>query len=613
MRYVDLSLVTFRPDLELLERLLASLSEQLDGVAADLLIHDNSPDPATADQILALPVLKDGGRFSRVVMQRSKTNIGFGRGHNANTAHGAAPFLFLLNQDCILEPAALVRLLRIAEEDDRRVAAWELRQVPYEHPKGYDPVTLEAPWVSGAAVLLRRKAFDAVGGFEPRIFMYGEDVDLSWRLRAKGWRLSYQPRCAIVHRTYAEPGEVKPLQVFGGVLTNLCLRARFGGLMRTLQGLAMLAAEIFAPQSFPGRRLGLAKAGFTFLLRWPYFAFTRVRANANFKPYFSGWGYELRREGAFFAFASRREQAAGARPLVSILIRTVGRAARLREALASCANQTWPKLEVIVIEDGPPDSEEVVAEFVELLDVRYVATGEKAGRARAGNLALAEAKGEWLNFLDDDDLIFADHVEVLVDTVQRHGKAGAYSLAWEVQAERVAGDGNGDAERYEEVMHLTRHRQPFDRLTLWHHNYLPIQSVLFHRRLYEKHGGFAEDMDQLEDWNLWTRYTLEDDFVLVEKTTSKYRIPADPRVAADRQAALDQAYPAARERQRALSVTLSPRVISEMADTYVRSQAVVMISQTDVRNWIVNHPLLGRLAAWRRPAREFLRRRRSAK
>ena len=49
----------------------------------------------------------------------------------------------------------------------------------------------------------------------------------------------------------------------------------------------------------------------------------------------------------------------------------------------------------------------------------------------------------------------------------------------------------------------------FDRITLWHHNFLPIQAVLFSRRLYERHGGFAEDMDQLEDWNLWTRFTLE--------------------------------------------------------------------------------------------------------
>ena len=61
-----------------------------------------------------------------------------------------------------------------------------MRQIPYEHPKAYDPVTLDTPWVSGAATLFRREAFEAVGGFDDAIFMYGEDVDLSWRLRARG-------------------------------------------------------------------------------------------------------------------------------------------------------------------------------------------------------------------------------------------------------------------------------------------------------------------------------------------------------------------------------------------------------------------------------------------
>jgi GT2 family glycosyltransferase len=609
MREVDLSLVTFRPDFDLLSRLLASIAEQLDGISAHLLIQDNSPDPATTVQLLALPALQPGGRFATVDVRHSGANLGFGKGHNACAARGSAAFLFVLNQDCILEPGTLAPLLELAANDDAKVAAWELRQIPYEHPKGYDPVTLESPWVSGAAVLLRRAAFESVGGFEPRIFMYGEDVDLSWRLRAKGWRLTYQPRIAIVHRTYSVANEVKPLQVLGSVLSNLCLRARFGGLLRTLQGLAMLAAEIVAPQDFPGRRLGLARAGLSFLARWPYFAFTRVRANATFKPHFAGWGYELRRDGAFFAFDSRRERPERPEPLVSILIRTFDRPAWLREALTSCANQTWPRLEVVVIEDGPNRSEAVVAEFRDRLDVRYRATGESVGRARAGNLALAEAKGEWLNFLDDDDLIFADHVEVLVETVLRHGMAGAYSLAWEAQTELI----DRESAKYEEVMHVTRHHQGFDRLTLWHHNYLPIQAVLFHRRLFERHGGFDEGMDQLEDWNLWTRYTLEDEFVLVEKTTSKYRVPADARVAAGRQALLDRAYAEALEKQRALLVTLSPREISEMADTYVRSQAVMMISRTDLRRWILSRPLLGRLAAWRQPVRKFLRRRKVVK
>ena len=605
MREVDISIVTYQPDLALLQQLLESLAEPTrEPLRRNVFIQDNGPDPGIVARLALLPPLQPGVAFERIDVKHSGANLGFGRAHNANAARGNASFVLVLNQDCVLEPGVLDRLMTSAAGDPPEIAAWELRQIPYEHPKAYDPVTLDTPWASGAAVLLRRKAFEAVGGFEPRIFMYGEDVDLSWRLRARGWRVVYRPKLAVVHRTYREPGEVKPLQVIGGVLTNLCLRARFGGFLRTLEGLAMLAAEVLAPRSFRGRRRGLARAGLLFLLRWPYFLWTSVAPTATFRPHFSGWGYELRRDGAFVELASRRARPRPPRPRVSILIRTAGRAAWLREALESCANQTYENLEVVVVEDGPECSRSIVAGFADRLAIRYRATGERVGRARAGNLALSESTGEWLNFLDDDDLLFADHVEVLVDAVQRTGVAGAYALAWETHTELLD---KGRA-RYDEVVHVTRHYQPFDRITLWHHNYLPIQAVMFNRGLWLQHGGFDEGMDQLEDWNLWTRYTLEDDFILVEKTTSKYRVPADAHTAAVRQALLDKAYADAIERQRALMVTLSPREISQMADSFLRSQAVMMVTRSDLRRIMGSHRVLARLGAYRQPARRVLER-----
>ena len=571
-REVDVSIVTYDPPPGSLEKLLASL-EVPAGAALrrNLLIHDNT-----------------------------RENVGFGRGHNANVARGAAPFVLIVNQDCELEPGVLEALLDRAHTDPPDVAAWELRQIPYEHPKSYDPVTLETVWVSGAAVLVRRAAFEAVGGFDPRIFMYGEDVDLSWRLRAAGWRLLYQPKLTVIHHTYREAGEVKPLQVFGGVFASLCLRARYGGLARTLQGFVLLAGEIAARESFAGRRRGLLKAGLEFLVQWRYFASTRVRSTSAFKPFFAGWSYEPRRQGAFHPFRSWRERASDPRPLVSILIRTCGRPALLREALASCANQTYAPLEVVVVEDGPVRSRAVIDEFEERLAIRYLATGEPVGRARAGNLAMREARGEWLNFLDDDDAFFADHVEVLVEAARRSGAPAAYALAWEFLD-------RPDAHR-DDVRPASRHYQRFDRFLLWHHNYLPIQTVLFSRRLFETLGGFAEDMDCLEDWNLWTRYSLANDFEFVEKTTSKYRVPAQAALAAERQEALDGAYAGAVERQRELRISISPREISEMLDAHARKETLLMVTRSDVRRFIGRHPPLARAATYRQSLRRVLRR-----
>ena len=574
---VDISIVTYHPDLELLGSLVESLAESSpQPLARNLFIHDNGGEAGTARAIETLVRARGAGAFTRVVVTASRSNVGFGRGHNANAALGGAPFFFVLNQDCVLEPGVLATLVRSASMDAREIAAWELRQIPYEHPKAYDPATFDTPWASGAALLLRRGAFEGVGGFDANIFMYGEDVDLSWRLRAAGWRIVYRPKLGVVHRTYRHANEVKPLQVCGGALTNLCLRARYGGVMATLRGLWLLAREIAAPQAFPGHRLGLVKAGAAFLARWRSFARTRVLPSARFRPHFARWDYEPRRDGAFVAFASKREAASTKGPLVSILIRTVDRPWGLREALESCAAQTYDNIEAIVIEDGPASSRAIAEEFSRRLNVRYHATGERVGRARAGNIALSMAGGEWLNFLDDDDVLFADHVEVLLAAARASGCGAAYGLAWETATRTI------DRERglYEEVHSATRHRQPFDRLTLWHHNFLPIQAVLFHRRLYERHGGFAEDMEMLEDWNLWTRYSLEDDFVLVEKTTSKYRVPAARDEAERRHRRLEAAYLDALDRQRTLRVTLPLSDVSAMAAAFAR-----------------RHRLLARLAA----------------
>jgi GT2 family glycosyltransferase len=66
-------------------------------------------------------------------------------------------------------------------------------------PDVRDPKTVD--WVSGACMLVRRSAFDAVGGFDEGFFLYWEDADLCRRLREAGWRTVYQPKVAVRHVT----------------------------------------------------------------------------------------------------------------------------------------------------------------------------------------------------------------------------------------------------------------------------------------------------------------------------------------------------------------------------------------------------------------------------
>lgn len=604
MPFLDISIVTYQPRENDLARLAVTLTENLAALPEDVgpvtvRVLDNSENAATpaslraALQALAKPP-------HRLMVEASPHNLGFGVGHNHNLKESQAEFLLVLNQDIEIEPGALAGLVEICRRDKADVAAWEMRQIPYEHPKDYDPVSLDTGWVSGAATLFRRKALQAVNGFDPHIFMYGEDVDLSWRLRAAGWRLRYLPRCAVIHRTYEIPGQIKQMQVFGGTLTNLCLRARYGGGRRVLQGVAMLWAEMLMPQAFPGRRFGLFLVLLRFAKRLSHFWRTRVRPNAHFQPRFSGWNYELRRDGAFFEFPSRQEWPGPNAPRVSILIRTIGRHTWLRQALTSASNQTYPNIEIVLVEDGPATCQTLVEEFSHRVPIRYEALGEQRGRSVAGNRALALASGEWMGFLDDDDLLFADHVEVCLYSALRRQAVGVYAIGWETHTLIV----DHETADYREELHLVKHAQAFDRVTLWHHNFLPIQTVLFHRRLYEKHGGFAEDMEQLEDWNLWTRYTLEDEFLFVPKVTSKYRVPIDQHHYAERLKALDAAYQDALQRQATMRFVTTPRDIAQLVDRHVAARSLVHMEIPHPRRWLRRSAFL----SWLLARRHFLRR-----
>lgn len=614
---LDIQIVTWRPDLALLDQLLGSLDDQdLTGWNVMLRVLDNSTDVPISQAIRELLDSHAGRqRFAAVDFVISEANGGFGAAHNRMLQRGAGRFVLLLNQDVVLEPDALVLLLDEAQRAGPRVAAWEMRQIPYEHPKVYDPATGDVPWVSGAAVLFRREALAEVAGFEPRIFLYGEDVELSWRLRARGWRLHYVARAAVQHLTYNYPDEIKRNQVLGGTLSNLLLRARFGSWRDIAQGVAMICGEMMVPQAFPGRRRGLFVNLFKFALQLPHFRLTKVKPNGEFAPEFRGWNYELRRDGAFHVFKSKRAIGHDATPaadsspaLVSILIRTRDRPAWLRQALNSVVAQTYRPLEVIVVEDGPPDSQAIVEEFAGRLEVRYQSTGDKGGRAQAGNRALQLATGQYINFLDDDDLLFADHVEVLVDAARSGNYRAAYALSWETHTEVF----DGSTARHRETMHLTRHRQPFNRVILWHHNYLPIQSVLFERSLFQQYGGFDPQLDQLEDWNLWTRYTLADDFVFVPKTTSKYRVPANSRQSAARQSQLDAAYQLVKAKQAQMRIETTPFAVSAMVEDYLRNESLIHISKTDVRRWMAAHQVLRTLASYRGRVMRRLRARKAS-
>lgn len=536
---IDVSVVTFN-SARWVGPFMASLVSQHYPVSKiHLRFVDHGSQDDTALQLERL-LAEVGSQFAgaRIIRQ---ANLGFGAGHERAIRDGHSEYCLATNLDVEFAPSSLCDVVRVALSDKGgAVATWELRQIPFEHPKYYDPVTLETNWSSHACILIRRNAYEKVGGYDPNIFMYAEDVELSYRFRSYGYVLKYVPSAVVKHHTYESAWQVKPMQFSGSAIGNIYIRLRYGKTSDRLFGLLLYAARFFLPSPFDGAKSLLLKNAFKLIAQRHHFLHGKGPVPAYFP--LRGFDYEMTREGAFWE--SQLCPATEAAPLVTVMTRTFkGRGMFLEQAMQCVFNQTYPAIELLVVEDGDSSHQPLVTRLAERAPagccVRFLANA-KLGRSATGNAALAAATGQFMMFLDDDDLLFSDHVETLVSALSRDaGLSAAYALSIEVHTKVD----HACATYVEDWFHTPSiFRQEWDYSVLEDHNFIPIQSILFRRELYQQRGGFDTNLEQLEDWNLWLRYGFGNQFAYVPKTTSLFRSPAGNQTRSERFALLHAAY-----------------------------------------------------------------------
>ncbi len=182
----------------------------------ETIVLDNDSTDGSADAVAE--------RFPEVTLIRRARRAGFGANHNTIAASARGEFLFALNDDTLVErgcidalvdfldatPSAAVAgppILDARGEPDtfllrfpskRRVlenALWPWPQMPR-----WDAVAPQrVDWVNGCALMMRRRAFDDVGGFDEGFFMYAEEKDLCRRLARRGWESWLAPGPGLVH------------------------------------------------------------------------------------------------------------------------------------------------------------------------------------------------------------------------------------------------------------------------------------------------------------------------------------------------------------------------------------------------------------------------------
>lgn len=205
-------------------------------------------------------------------------------------------------------------------------------------------------------------------------------------------------------------------------------------------------------------------------------------------------------------------------PLVSILIPAYNAAPWIAETIESALAQTWPDKEIIVVDDGSTDSTVTIARRYEDRGVR-VFHQKQGGASAARNRAWHESRGEWLQFLDADDLLHGDKIALQMERTYSLGPDYAYCARWTRFTRSV-----DDADHTPQP--LCRDSEPVAWVTLKLHDNVMMHPAawLVSRQLADRAGPWNTTLSLDDDGEFFCRVVLASQGVRhVDQAISYYR------------------------------------------------------------------------------------------
>lgn len=256
----------------LLDRCLQSLAPDVDTGTAEVWVVDNASTDGSAEMV------RERHPWAKLI--ESGENLGFGRAVNLVAEQTSSPWFVLANADVAVEAQALARLVDAGEadpgagviaprlvlpNDETQHSAWAFptvavtlaqnlgpRLVPGRIADrlalygGWDPDRpRRVPWAVGAFLLVRRTAWEQVGGFDAGMWLSAEDLDLGWRMHKAGWATRYEPSAIVHHDESSATGSVwgEELRIHWQRCAYAWMLRRFGRVRTTAVGLVNLVGS----------------------------------------------------------------------------------------------------------------------------------------------------------------------------------------------------------------------------------------------------------------------------------------------------------------------------------------------------------------------------------
>ncbi|MCR8915829.1 glycosyltransferase [Marinobacter panjinensis] len=213
-------------------------------------------------------------------------------------------------------------------------------------------------------------------------------------------------------------------------------------------------------------------------------------------------------------------------PLVTVITPTYNRADFLPEAIDGVLAQTFGDFELIVVDDGSTDnSSEILADY-EAKDSRVrIFRQENQGQSVARNRALAEARGEYICFLDSDNYWPPEKLQQQVALFDEHPEVDV------IYGDTITIDENG--------VELTRHNMTrySGHIAKWmlRDNCVSMNTAMARRKCFDDMGGMSGQRRVADDYDLWLKFSAQFQFLYVPEFWAYYRV-MDDQISSDKTA-----------------------------------------------------------------------------
>ena len=206
--------------------------------------------------------------------------------------------------------------------------------------------------------------------------------------------------------------------------------------------------------------------------------------------------------------------AADALPTVTVIIPTYNRRGDLTRALASLTAQTYPRLEIIVVNDAGEDVGDLVAGIP---SARYLVMPQNGGVLKTEMMGIAAATGEYIQLLADDDVLAPDHVEALVTAMLLSGASMAHANCL-IRHQQATGDGEYATVGFNARVFIDTATPTMALLA----TPMAGNAIMIHRRVFEAVGPYRDDC-MLGDQEFQLRALQQFAFVYVDRMTTEFR------------------------------------------------------------------------------------------